>query len=72
MADGCVDFIHLFILWDLLGMSLKTTTTSWECGELVSCGFTPSEEMQALSYLMLDQSRKDAEYRMASSVCLLL
>ncbi|KAI3959194.1 hypothetical protein MKX01_023870 [Papaver californicum] len=30
-------------LADLLDMSLKTITSSWECGELVSCGFTPSE-----------------------------
>ncbi|OVA14368.1 RZZ complex [Macleaya cordata] len=30
-------------LADLLDMSLKSITTSWECGELANCGFTSSE-----------------------------
>ncbi|KAI3874884.1 hypothetical protein MKW98_019457 [Papaver atlanticum] len=54
-------------LADLLDMSLKTITASWECGELVSCGFTPSEVENFIKAIFTDSPlRKECLWRIES------
>ncbi|KAI3937729.1 hypothetical protein MKW92_000799 [Papaver armeniacum] len=54
-------------LADLLDMSLKTITTSWECGELVSCGFTPSEVENFIKAIFTDSPlRKECLWKIES------
>ncbi|KAI3980127.1 hypothetical protein MKX01_033268 [Papaver californicum] len=54
-------------LADLLDMSLKTITASWECGELVNCGFTPSEVENFIKAIFTDSPlRKECLWRIES------
>ncbi|MCL7041433.1 hypothetical protein MKW94_016176 [Papaver nudicaule] len=54
-------------LADLLDMSLKTITASWESGELVSCGFTPSEVENFIKAIFTDSPlRKECLWRIVS------
>ncbi|KAI3855436.1 hypothetical protein MKX03_025394 [Papaver bracteatum] len=54
-------------LADLLDMSLKTIIASWECGELVSCGFTPSEVENFIKAIFTDSPlRKECLWRIES------
>ncbi|XP_026395116.1 centromere/kinetochore protein zw10 homolog [Papaver somniferum] len=54
-------------LADLLDMSLKTIAASWECGELVSCGFTPSEVENFIRAIFTDSPlRKECLWKIES------
>ncbi|RZC63864.1 hypothetical protein C5167_025605 [Papaver somniferum] len=66
--DVLIPSLHkLRKLADLLDMSLKTITASWECGELVSCGFTPSEVENFIKAIFTDSPlRKECLWRIES------
>ncbi|KAI3861493.1 hypothetical protein MKW98_000445 [Papaver atlanticum] len=54
-------------LADLLDMSLKTIIASWECGELVSRGFTPSEVENFIKAIFTDSPlRKECLWKIES------
>ncbi|KAI3835802.1 hypothetical protein MKW92_034489 [Papaver armeniacum] len=68
LLDVLIPSLHkLRKLADLLDMSLKTITTSWECGELVSCGFTPSEVENFIKAIFTDSPlRKECLWKIES------
>ncbi|XP_019052742.1 PREDICTED: centromere/kinetochore protein zw10 homolog isoform X3 [Nelumbo nucifera] len=55
-------------LADLLDMPLKSITTAWESGELVSCGFTSAEVQNFIKAIFTDSPlRKECLFRIECS-----
>ncbi|KAL8131166.1 hypothetical protein AgCh_007189 [Apium graveolens] len=55
-------------LAELLDMPLRSITAAWECGELFSCGFVPSEVVDFIKAIFTDSPlRKDCLWRIEST-----